>query len=115
VRNQKRIQFIEERPMRLIGLTAWKEIDQHIVTFFTERMQSIAISLFVCRSACLFICLYPTGPNLAKFYLKCYMWPWFGPPWQRNTLCISGFVDDVMLRFRLQRLPTGKRSRRKIG
>jgi len=43
-----------------------------------------------------------TRPIFTELFCACYLWPWLGPSLGRrsNTLCSSGFVDDVIFALR---------------
>jgi len=61
--------------------------------------RSIAMSMSVCLFVCL--CGYISGtthPNFTRFSGQCSLWPSL-PTRARNTLCTSGFADDVMFLY----------------
>ena len=61
--------------------------------------QSIAISLSVCLCMCVYVCPWAgaAGPIFTKFSVQIPSGRGFVLLWQRcDTLCTSGFVDDVM-------------------
>ena len=51
----------------------------------------LSVWLFVCLSVCSLARLKLHVQTLLNFFAR-YLWPWR----QWNTLCTSGFVDDVM-------------------
>ena len=65
-----------------------------------------------CAFACLFLCPLAYLKNASKFHQSictCYLWAW--PVllwWQSNTLCTSGFGDDVTFSYNVGNRPESK-------
>jgi len=74
----------------------WTSCHRYITSPPVE-LRSIAMSVSVCLSVCPLAYLKNDVAKLHKVLCTCYHWPWLRTLWQQcNTLCTSGFVDDVM-------------------
>ena len=69
---------------------------------------SVSVCLSVCVCVCVFVCprsyLRNYTSDLHQKFCACYLWPWLGPlaadkdylSSHGDTLCTSGFMDDVI-------------------
>jgi len=99
---------------RRAGQSASAETEDTLLGWDTR----IVISVSPCLSVCLFVCLSDvfriskTSPNSAKFSVhvtrgsgSVFFWR------QCDTLCISGFVNDVMFSYYTENRPESKMTR----
>ena len=61
--------------------------------------RNIVMSVSVCACVCLSASISTElHVRSSPIFCACYLWPWRGSLWRRNdTLCTSGFMDDVIL------------------
>ena len=61
--------------------------------------RNIVMSVSVCACVCLSASISTElHVRSSPIFCACYLWPWRGCLWRRNdTLCTSGFMDDVIL------------------
>jgi len=59
--------------------------------------EHVCLSVCVCMFACPRSYLQNYKFHLHQIFCACYLWPWFGFLWwHSDTLCTSGFMDDVI-------------------
>jgi len=81
-------------------LNKWRRLTSsqlHLYSATDRRTRNIVMSVSVCPRSY----LRNDISDLHEIFCPCYLWPLLGPRRRNDTLCISGFVDDVIFAHKL--------------